>query len=109
MDNPLLQTTWLYSMLNHEFLYKSGRSEVFDIQLVDKGDAWVFRNGSAYKAIWERREVDKPLYLLTPEGAHFPLKPGITFFQVITPESEMKLQGPLEWTFTFERPPEPND
>jgi len=93
----------------HEFIYKSGRSEVFDIQLVDKGDAWVFRNGSAYKAVWERREVDKPLYLLTPEGAHFPLKPGKTFFQVIHTESEMKLQGPLEWTFTFERPQEPVD
>jgi len=91
----------------HEFLYKSGRSEVFDIKLVGSGDAYVFRNGFAFKAKWERRETNKPLYILTPTGSNFPLKPGVTFFQVIHTSSELKFQGD-EWTFKFIRPAAPN-
>jgi len=101
---PIVADNVVILYVPHKFLHKKGRSEVFDIQLVDQGKAWIFRNGSAFEAIWERREVNKPLYLLTPQGAPFPLKPGVTFFQVMHTESEFYIQGEEEWTFKFIRP-----
>jgi hypothetical protein len=106
-NQPIAADNVVVLYVPHIFLYKSGISEVFDIQLVDRGKAWIFRNGGAFEAIWERREVNKPLYLLTPQGAPFPLHPGVTFFQVLSTESEFFIQGEEEWTFKFIRPPEP--
>lgn len=103
---PIAADNVVILIVKHEFLYKSGRSEVFDIQLIDQGKAYVFRNGGAFEAIWERREINKPLYILKPGGANFPLKPGVTFFQVIHTDSEMTLEG-QEWTFKFIRPEDP--
>ena len=101
---PIVADNVIILYVPHKFLHKKGRSEVFDIQLIDQGEAWIFRNGSAFEAIWERREVNKPLYLRTPEGAPFPLKPGVTFFQVLHTRSEFYIQGEGEWTFKFVRP-----
>jgi len=105
---PIVADNVVILFVKHEFLYKSGRSEVFNIELTDRGDAYVFRNGSAFEAIWERREKNKPLYILNPEGTNFPLKPGVTFFQVIHTASEMNFEG-QEWTFKFIRPFEPEE
>jgi hypothetical protein len=106
---PIAADNVVILFVPHEFLYKSGRSEVFDIQLVDRGEAWVFRNGSAFEAVWERREMNKPLYIRTPQGAAFPLKPGVTFFQVLNTDTEFSTQADTEWTFKFVRPPDPED
>lgn len=108
-DSPITADNVVILFVPHKFLFKSGRSEVFDIQLVDQGEAWIFRNGSAFEAVWERREINKPLYLLTPQGAPFPLKPGVTFFQVISTESEFYVQGEEEWTYKFIRPFAPTE
>jgi hypothetical protein len=104
---PIVADNVVILYVNHEFLYKSGHAEVFDIQLVGRGKAYVFRNGGAFEAIWERREIDKPLYILKPAGTNFPLKPGVIFFQVIHTDSEMAQDG-QEWTFKFIRPKEPS-
>lgn len=107
--SPITADNVVILYVPHEFLHKKGRSEVFDIQLVDQGEAWIFRNGSAFEAIWERREVNKPLYLRTIDGDPFPLKPGVTFFQVINTNSEFYIQGEAEWTFKFVRPYAPTE
>jgi hypothetical protein len=103
---PIVADNVVILFVKHEFLYKSGRSEVFNIELTDRGNAYVFRNGGAFEAIWERREKNKPLYILNPDGTNFPLKPGVTFFQVLHTASEMIFED-QEWTFKFIRPFEP--
>ena len=105
-DQPITADNVIILFVPHDFLYKSGRSEVFDIQLEGMGKAYIFRNGSAFEAKWERKERDKPLYILRKNGSNFPLKPGTTFFQVVTTRSEMKFEG-NEWTFKFIRPLDP--
>jgi len=105
-NQPITADNVIILFVPHEFIYKSGRSEVFDIKLAGKGKAYIFRNGSAFEAKWERKERDKPLYILRINGSNFPLKPGTTFFQVVTTTSEMKLEG-NEWTFKFIRPIDP--
>lgn len=106
-DQPIAADNVIILMVPHEFRYKSDSdmSEVFDIQLVDSGEAYVFRNGSMFKARWERKEPNKPLSILNTDGSHFPLKPGVTFFQVLHTSSQVTQDGDT-WTFLFERPEE---
>jgi hypothetical protein len=102
-DQPLAVDNVVVLFVPHEFIYKSGMSEVFDIQLEDRGEAYIFRNGSAFEAIWERTETNKPLSLMLLNGSPFPLKPGVTFFQILHTESETLPEDPI-WTFNFVRP-----
>ena len=106
-DQPISADNVIILFVPHEFRYKSNSdmSEVFDIQLVDQGDAYVFRSGSAFKAIWERKDTNKPLSILNPDGSYFHLKPGVTFFQILGTNSGLEQDGNI-WTFTFERPEE---
>jgi hypothetical protein len=87
----------------HEFYYKSSDTEIFSINLVDSGPAYVFRDGKAYPAKWVRKAEDRPLSILTEGGAPFPLKPGITYFQVMSADSTFTKTEPL-WWFEFVRP-----
>jgi len=104
-DLPIVADNVVILLVPHEFVYKNGRSEVFDIQLLDQGDAYVFRNGTAFNATWERKDLFKPLTILSPNGSLFPLKPGVTFFQVLHTTSQISQEKDV-WTFTFERPEE---
>ncbi len=102
-DNPIAADNIVILFVPHEFIHKSGISEVFDIKLEGRGDAYVFRNGSAFEAVWERKETNKPLSILLPNGSPFPLKPGVTFFQVLHTTSEIIREDPF-WIFNFIRP-----
>jgi len=87
----------------HAFYHKSSDTEVFTIDMDGQGPAYVFRNGKAYDAVWQRTEKFKPLSILNPDGSPFPLKPGVTFFQVLHTTSQVNKNGNY-WTFIFERP-----
>jgi hypothetical protein len=102
-DKPVMADNIVILNVPHEFIHKSGISEVFDIKLKGHGEAYVFRNGSAFEATWERKEINKPLSILQKNGSPFPLKPGVTFFQVFHTTSELIQEDPF-WTFNFIRP-----
>ena len=104
-DQPIAADNVVVLFVPHEFIFKSGMSEVFDIKLENKGDAYVFRNGSGFEAVWERKETNKPLSIQLPNGSPFPLKPGVTFFQVLHTPSEVIQEDPI-WVFNFVRPDE---
>jgi hypothetical protein len=104
-DQPIEADNVVILLIPHEFIYKSGMSEVFDIQLEGEGAAYVFRSGSGFDASWVRKETNKPLSILMPDGSPFPLKPGVTFFQVLHTTTEVIQDDPI-WTFTFVRPEE---
>ena len=106
-DLPIEADNVVVLFVPHEYRYKSSTdlSEVFDIQLVEKGDAYVFRNGSAFQATWERKDTNRPISILNMDGSYFHLKPGVTFFQILHTDSSFLQDGDI-WTFTFERPEE---
>jgi hypothetical protein len=106
-DQPIAADNVVILMVPHGFRYKSSTdmSEVFDINLVDFGEAFVFRNGRVFEARWERQDTNKPISILNPDGSYFPLRPGVTFFQVLHTTSQVSQEGDA-WTFTFERPEE---
>lgn len=90
----------------HEFFFKSSDTEIFDIKLIDKGDAYIFRDGKGNPAIWSRTDINKPLTILDINGGLYPLKPGITFFQIIHTDSTFTYDN-ATWTFDFVRPTPP--
>lgn len=90
----------------HEFFYLSSDTEIFDIQLAGQGPAYVFRDGTGNPAIWQRTAENKPLGIRNINGDYFPLRPGVTFFQVIHSDSTLKHDG-ATWTFDFVRPTPP--
>lgn len=90
----------------HEYFHKSSDTEVFDIKLDGQGDAYVFRDGKANQAKWERTAIDKPLTILDTGSGLFPLKPGVTFFQIIHTDSNLN-QDNSTWVFDFVRPTPP--
>lgn len=79
------------------------RNEIYHINLVDSGNAFVFRNGLAYPARWMRTDIDQPLLITTPDGSPVYFKPGNTFYQVIGVTSGDWSDG-TDWHFDFHTP-----
>ena len=100
---PIAADNVIVLFVPHEFFYKSSDTEIFDIKLIDQGEAYIFRDGKGNPAIWSRTAVDKPLTILNTKGGLFPLKPGITFFQIIHTDSTYT-QDNTTWSFNFIRP-----
>lgn len=95
-------------MVPHDFFLKSSDTEIFTMDLTGSGDAYVFRDGKAYQARWFRYKERRPLAIIDQDGQPLPLKPGVTFYQVINSTSEVNQFGHT-WTFDFARPPDPED
>jgi hypothetical protein len=77
--------------------------EVYHIDLVDSGNAYVFRDGLAYPAKWNRTDVNQPILLTTLSGTPLYLRPGHTFYEVIGVTSGYIIGG-TDWKFTFATP-----
>ena len=77
--------------------------EVYQIDLTDSGEAYVFRDGIAVPARWIRTNRDQPLLLTTLSGAPIYLRPGITFYEVLGSASYVD-QGAGEWNFHHATP-----
>jgi hypothetical protein len=90
--------------VSHTFANQNEQDdEIYHIDLVDSGKAFVFRDGSGIPARWLRTDIDQPLFLITPSGAPIYLKPGRTFFEVIGETSLDWSDGP-SWHFDFRTP-----
>ncbi len=79
------------------------QDEVYHIDLVDSGNAYVFRDGLAIPAKWNRVEQNQPILLTTLTGSPIYLSPGNTFYQVIGTSSTYTQDG-TDWKFHFATP-----
>ena len=77
--------------------------EVYQIDLTDSGEAYVFRDGIGILARWFRTNEDQPLLLTTVAGAPIYLRPGITFYEVLGAASYVD-QDAGEWHFHHSTP-----
>ncbi len=90
--------------VSHTFANQNEQDdEVYHINLIDSGNAFVFRDGQGYPARWVRTDIDQPLVLTTPSGAPFYMKPGTTFYQVIG-ETSTDWSENNDWHFEFHTP-----
>lgn len=77
--------------------------EVYNPSLIDYGNAYVFRDGIAIPAIWNRASIDQPIILTTLDGSPIYLRPGQTFYQVMGVTSK-QIQNGSDWRFEFATP-----
>jgi len=77
--------------------------EIYHINLVDSGKAFVFRDGVGMPARWVRTDITQPLLLTTRDGAPIYLKPGRTFYQVVGSTSTDWSEN-ADWHFEFSTP-----
>jgi hypothetical protein len=83
----------------HRYYIHTATTEMVRIDLVGSGQAVLFRDGQSFPARWIR-PADGLLFLTTPGGALLPLKPGVTFYQVLS-ETSSATQESSGWQFEF--------
>jgi len=81
----------------------NAHDQVFNIDLVDYGNAYVFRDGVVIPAVWHRTYQDQPILLTTPDGDPIYLRPGRTFYEVMGVNSTTTQNG-SDWRFVFKTP-----
>ncbi|HUI90108.1 MAG TPA: DUF3048 domain-containing protein [Anaerolineales bacterium] len=79
------------------------QDEVYHVNLIDSGNAFVFRNGLAVPARWFRTDINQPLLITNLDGSPIYMKPGQTFFEVIGETSNVSQSG-SDWHFEFQKP-----
>jgi hypothetical protein len=77
--------------------------QVYRIDLLGSGKAYVFRDGVVIPANWWRVGMDQPLVLTDPVGNPLPLHTGQTFYEVIGDTSTSNQVGD-EWYFQWKIP-----
>lgn len=91
-------------LVPHEDFYKSTSTEIIDQPIKGTGSGYAFRNGQIYPITWMHRSADGLFTLILPDGKLYPLKPGITWFEVIGKTSDFTSQGEGSWDFQFHMP-----
>ncbi len=77
--------------------------EVYHIDLVDFGNAYVFRDGVAIPAQWNRTDENQPILLTDLLGNPIYMHPGRTFYEVLGVNSSYTQSG-TDWKFYFATP-----
>ncbi len=77
--------------------------EVYHIDLIGLGEAYLARDGHMFPAYWRRIATDQPLLITDRSGNPLPLKPGNTFYEVLGKSSKFTRQEE-QWFFLFETP-----
>ncbi len=78
--------------------------EVVDMEFYGSGEGYAMRDGRMYNVHWERANKNSLPILTLEDGQPYPYKPGKTWYQVITPESEVTTK-PEEWQIDFDLVP----
>jgi hypothetical protein len=73
----------------HEYIFKSGNSEIVDIKLEGSGNGYAYRDGQVFEITWNRSAPDAMVTFSLPDGSPYPLKPGNTWSQVIGQSSSL--------------------
>jgi hypothetical protein len=92
-------------LMPHSFFYyrapsgSTPASEIVDMEFEGRGQAFAFRDGMAYQIEWVN-DGEQLLHFEDLEGNAFLLKPGTSWFQVMTDESYFEVEG-SRWRFNF--------
>jgi hypothetical protein len=92
----------------HHYFKKTDTTEIIQIDLDGSGQGIVFRDGLAYPVTWVRPPDGGLMQLYSLEGDLFPLKPGQTWYQIYSLESDLDIQEG-EWHFSFTPPEVPDE
>jgi len=103
-DERLSAANLVYLMVDHKFFAYTPGTEIVGFNLHGRGQAYVFRDGFGYPAEWLRPGDGGVLRLYTLDGEPFPLKPGQTWFEVVSQYTTLEHEGQT-WSYEFALPP----
>jgi hypothetical protein len=94
----------LYAPVDYFFISHS--TEIYDIQLIGRGDGYALRDGRIFAIQWKRKNPQDMITLTFPNGEPYPLKPGNTWFEVLSDGAPHEVDSPT-WRFEYVLPPTP--
>ncbi len=102
-NQPISAANVVVLEIPYSYIVKTPEMEVFDMDFIGSGMAYAIRDGQIYPVKWKRENRDDVVTLVGEDGLPFPLKPGITWFEVVHTESTV-VQKDRSWRFTFVLP-----
>jgi hypothetical protein len=69
-----------------------------------EGTGYAFRDGQIFPIQWTRDEADRLPQFTLPDGRHYPLIPGNTWFELIGAKSLFEQTKKGVWSFEFQTP-----
>jgi hypothetical protein len=91
-------------LVQHSYYLRYSKTDIIDQTLEDEGYGYAFRDGRLYPLTWSHDAADEMIRLALPNGQDFPLKPGNTWFEVLSDLSKLEPQGEAGWHFEFVLP-----
>ncbi len=92
-------------MLEVEHKYvKKEPIEVYDMNLIGEGKAYIARDGQIYEVKWKRTRATDVISLVNKDGTPFAFKPGQTWFEVLGINSKVEQLKDGAWKFTHMMP-----
>jgi hypothetical protein len=91
-------------LVPHEYYIRYSNTDIIDQVLEGDGFGYALRDGQLYPLTWEHAAPDQLLKLVLPDGHTYPLKPGNTWFEVLSDLSQLKENGNASWHFDFVLP-----
>jgi hypothetical protein len=87
----------------HRFMNEyEKQDQVFHIDLMGTGKAYLFRDGTVTPASWWRVYVEQPIVITDPAGNPLPLKPGNIFYEVLGSSStQYTLDGEMHFDWVI--------
>ncbi|NTV38002.1 MAG: DUF3048 domain-containing protein [Anaerolineales bacterium] len=93
-------------LMPHTYYLRYSKTDIIDQVFSGQGYGYALRDGQLYPLTWNREGEDEMLRLALPNGQPFPLKPGNTWFEVLSDLSTLEQQGESGWHFDFVLPEE---
>jgi hypothetical protein len=90
----------------HTYYLRYSKTDIIDQTLEGEGYGYAFRDGELYPVTWSRNADNEMIQLALPNGQPFPLKPGNTWFEVLSDLSKLDPEGEAGWHFEFVLPKE---
>ncbi|OGO42647.1 MAG: hypothetical protein A2W36_05175 [Chloroflexi bacterium RBG_16_58_14] len=94
----------LILLVPHEYYIRYSNTDIIDQALEGGGAGYALRDGQIYPITWEHETPDQLLKLTLPDERAYPLKPGNTWFEVLSDLSQLHENGKASWHFDFVLP-----
>ena len=69
--------------VDHKYVMKTATTEVFNMNLIGEGKAYVARDGQLFQVKWKRANQTDVMAFVNADGSPFALKPGHTWVEVL--------------------------
>jgi len=91
-------------LVPHTYYLRYSKTDIIDQTFEGEGYGYAMRDGKLYPLTWSRAAEDEMVRLALPNGQAYPLKPGNTWFEVLSDLSTLEPQGTAGWHFEFVLP-----